>query len=363
MRSGCYPIVRLDIHQVESVADQLEAIVATGVPGAVVVALGPGGRVEAAAGCADLRTGEALTVAHRFRVGSVTKIFVAALVLQLVAEGLLDLDGDAAPFAEGITIRQLLNHTSGLQDFVGDVVAFFEPYRRDPAHRFELGTRDQLRLVMEKPREFAPGEGWAYHGSNYLVLRLIVEDTTGLTLRDALRQGVLGPRGLERTDFVEGPLRGDCARGYLPPDNPILPGGPDPVDVTEIDVPFHQAGGGVVSTAGEIAKMLRAQLGGELLPDRLRKEMLRAVDSEWAETDRYGLGVGEITALMGRLRSPCGSAWGHIGFSVGYTTMALSSEDGERQVVICANGSPSTPSTSDAFWDAAGALAWHLYCR
>src|SRR5919109_2990130 len=121
--------------QAEFVGDRLEAIVATGVPGAVVVALGPQGRVEGAAGLADLRTGEALTVDHRFRIGSVTKIFVASLVLQLVAEGLLDLDGDAAPFAEGITIRQLLNHTSGLDDFIGDIVASFEPYRRDPAHR------------------------------------------------------------------------------------------------------------------------------------------------------------------------------------------------------------------------------------
>jgi CubicO group peptidase (beta-lactamase class C family) len=96
---------------VQTIADQLEAVVASGVPGAVVAARGPGGPVEAAAGFADLRRCEALTVDHRFRVGSVTKIFVSALVLQLVAEGLLDLDGDAAPFAEGITIRQLLNHT------------------------------------------------------------------------------------------------------------------------------------------------------------------------------------------------------------------------------------------------------------
>jgi D-alanyl-D-alanine carboxypeptidase len=241
-------------------------------------------------------------------------------------------------------------------------VAFFEPYRRNPAHRWELSTREQLRLVMEKPRLFAPGEGWSYHGSNYLVLRLIVEEATGVTLREALRQRILAPLGLERTDLVEGPLRGDCARGYLPADNPALPGGTEPVDVTEIDVPFHGAGGGVVSTAGDIAALLRAQLRGELLPDALRAEMLRAVDSDWEETDRYGLGIGEITAVMGRQRSRCGAAWGHIGFSVGYTAIALSSEDGERQVVICANGSPSTPSTSDAFWDATGRLAWQLYC-
>ncbi len=346
----------------DPIRDQLDAVVATGVPGAVALAAGPDRRVEAAAGFADLRTGEVLTVDDRFRIGSVTKIFIAALVLQLVAEGLLDLDGDAAPFADGITIRQLLNHTSGLQDWVGDIVEFFEPYRRDPGHRFGLTPHEQLQLVLEKPREFAPGEGWAYHGSNYLVLRLVVEETTGMTLREALRERVLEPLSLERTDFVEGPLRGDYARGYLPADNPLLPGELEPVDVTEIDVPFHEAGGGVVSTPAEVARMLRAQLRGELLPDRLRIEMLSPVESDWQETDRYGLGIGEITALMGRQRSPCGPAWGHIGFSVGYTAMALSSDDGERQVVICANGSPSTVSTSEAFWDATGRLAWRLYC-
>jgi hypothetical protein len=108
--------------------------------------------------------------------------------------------------------------------------------------------------------------------------------------------------------------------------------------------------------------MLRAQLRGDLLPDRLRREMLRAVDSDWAETDRYGLGIGEITALMGRQRSPCGPAWGHLGFSVGYTAIALSSEDGERQVVICANGVCASEEAEEAFFDAAGRLAWHLYC-
>jgi D-alanyl-D-alanine carboxypeptidase len=336
----------------ESVAEQLEAVVATGVPGAVAVASGPDFRVEAAAGLADVKTSEVLTAEHRFRIGSVTKIFVAALVLQLVDERLLELDGDAAPFAEGITVRQLLNHTSGLPDFVGDPVEFFEPYRRDLGHRWELDARAELRLVMERERLFPPGEGWAYHGS-YIVLRLLVEQATGTALRKALWQRVLEPLGLTRTDLVEGPLVGDCARGYLPPDNPVLPGGPGPVDVTEIDVPFHGAGGGIVSTAGELATLLRVGL---------REEMFEAVDSDWLETDRYGLGIGKITALMGRERSPCGPAWGHLGFSLGYTAIALSSRDGERQVVICANGSPSTDATEEAFFDAAGRLAWDLYC-
>jgi len=326
------------------------------------VAVGPQGRVEGAAGVADLGTGEPLTVEHRFRIGSVTKIFVAALVLRLAAEGLLDLDGEATPFTEGITIRQLLNHTSGLDDFMGDPVAFFEPYRRDPDHRWEFGAGEELRLVLEKPRLFAPGEGWAYHGSNYIVLRLLVEEVTGSSLRTALRERVLEPLGLDRSHLVEGPLRGDCARGYLPPDNPILPGGPGPVDVTELDLPFYRAGGGIVSTVADTAAILRALLGGGFLPRGLRSEMLDAVEADWEETDRYGLGIGEITALMGRQRSPCGPAWGHLGFSLGYVAIALSSEDGERQVVLCVNGNLVEPAAIDAFWDAAGRLAWDLYC-
>lgn len=346
-----------------SVEDQLDGIVATGVPGAVVFADGPNGRIEAAAGLANVQTGEALTPAHRFRIGSVTKVFVAPLVLQLVDEGLLDLDGEAASFVEGITIRQLLNHTSGLDDMDMDLVELFEPYRRNPAHRYELGRREQLERVLEKPRLFAPGEGWAYHGSNYLVLGLIVEETTGLTLRDALRQRVLEPLGLEDTDLVEGPFRGHCAHAYLPADNPLLPADDGLVDVTEIDLSlFSGAGGGIVSTGADVAAMLRAQLGGRLLSDDLRTEMLTAVDSDWPETDRYGLGIGEITAIWRRERSPCGSAWGHLGFSLGYMAIALASEDGERQVVLLANFAFMTEETEHAFFDAAGRLIWHLYC-
>jgi D-alanyl-D-alanine carboxypeptidase len=123
---------------VTAVREQVEAVVSSGVPGAVAVAVGPGWRIEEAAGSANIATGEPLTVGHRFRIGSVTKVFVAALALRLAAEGLLDLDADAAPFVEGITIRQLLNHTSGLDDFDVDA-SFWEPYRQDVSHRWELG--------------------------------------------------------------------------------------------------------------------------------------------------------------------------------------------------------------------------------
>ena len=341
----------------DGVDEQLEAILAAGAVGVAVAT----GDVAAAAGVADLGTGELLSPDHRFRIGSVTKIFVATLVLQLVADGLIDLDAEAAPFVEGVSVRQLLNHTSGLDDFdIGP--AFWEPFKQDRTRRWDLSTQDELRLALEKPRLFAPGEGWAYHGSNYVTLRLVVEQATGLTLPDLLRRHILGPLGLTQTDLVEEPLRGNCARGYIPSDNPILPGAGEPVDVTELDLPFYRTGGGIVSTPREVARFMRALLGGELLPAEMLAEMLDAVESPWPETDRYGLGVGEISAFMGGVRSPCGPAWGHLGFSLGYVAVALSSEDGSRQVVLCTNSQPVTEADADVLYDAAGRLLWHLYC-
>ena len=95
-----------------------------------------------------------------------------------------------------------------------------------------------------------------------------------------------------------------------------------------------------------------------MLPARLRTEMLKTVVSDWPESDGYGLGIGEITSLMGKSESSCGPAWGHLGFSAGYTTIALASEDGDRHVVIMIN----IDFESDETWQALGRLAWAAYC-
>jgi D-alanyl-D-alanine carboxypeptidase len=333
--------------------------VQSGMPGAVAVASGPGFHWEGAAGLANAET-EPLTVEHRFRVASVTKLFIATAVLQLVDEGAFALDGDAGPIVADVTVRQLLNHTSGLPNFDDDLLEFFEPYRRNPAHRSELGPREVLALALERPRLFAPGEGWAYTGSNYQALGLLVEETTGTPLREELKRRIFGPLGLDATDLPAEtwPVPG-LARQYLPADNPMFPGpGPDPVDVTELDLPFNWAGGGIVSSGRDLARFLQALLGGELLQEDLRAEMLRTVPSDWDESDGYGLGIAEVTSLMGKAASPCGAAWGHLGLG-GHTTVALASERGDRQVVVIVNGY----AMSDESWEALGGLVWGCYCR
>jgi D-alanyl-D-alanine carboxypeptidase len=339
--------------------DRLEAVVRSGLPGVVAVASGPGRHEEGAAGLANVATDEPLTVEHRFRVASVTKVFIATAVLQLAGEGAIELDGDAGPLVPGVTVRQLLNHTSGVPNAADDFGAFLEPYRLDPAHKSELGPSEMLALALERPRLFAPGEGWAYTGSNYQALGLLVERATETPLREALKRRIFDPLGLSATDLPEQtwPVAG-LARAYFPADNPLLPGpGPGPVDATELDLPFNWTGGGIVSSGRDLARFLQALLGGELLPEALRAEMLRTVPSDWDESDGYGLGLCEVSSLMGKADSPCGPAWGHLGLG-GHLTIALASERGERQAVVLMNGYALT----DESWQALGALVWGCYC-
>ena len=124
--------------RVKSLEDHLDAVLQSGVPGAVALAAGPGFMWEGGAGVADVETGARLTLDHRFPIASVTKIFVATVVLQLVGEGALTLDGKIGGIAEGVTVRQLLNHTSGIPNYYGDLDSLLEPYRRNRAYRPEL---------------------------------------------------------------------------------------------------------------------------------------------------------------------------------------------------------------------------------
>ena len=339
------------------VDEHLEEVLRSGVPGILVVANGPGRALEKALGVADLETGAPLTLEHRFRISSTTKLFVAAVVLQLVDEGAFELDGEVGLIAGGVTVRQLLNHTSGLPHGL-EIVELIEPYRTNPQHRPEWTPREMLGLIEARPRLFSPGEGWSYTGSNYVVLGLMIEDATGATLSEELRRRIADPLGLTDTELPElGSTPAGVARGYVPPDHPLRLGeGPDPVDVTDVE-PFGWGGGGMVSIARDLARFMQGLLGGELLSPEMQAEMLTTVPSDWDESDRYGLGIEEVTSI-GEAESTCDAAWGHFGFAIGHSTVALGSVDGERQVVVMFNTHPMTMEQ----WTAVGRLTWASYC-
>jgi D-alanyl-D-alanine carboxypeptidase len=310
---------------------RLTRVVATGVPGALGLAARDDEIHVAAAGLTDVSTGSLLTAEHRFPVGSLAKTFVSTVVLQLVADGLLRLDGSVDEHvpgirraAGGVTLRQLLNHTSGIPDYFVEVVSA-------GLHR-EWTPRELIALSSRSPG----GEKgrWAYSNTNYVILGLVIEAATGGSFEQELARRVIEPLHLTSTGS-----RADehaTARGYLAPSNPIVPSSdPELVDSTEVGTSWGWPA--VVSSAEDVARFLHALLGGELLPTAMLDAMLATVESDWVESVRYGLGIEEISSVMGMAQLGRETYWGHLGLGLGHTVVGLASRDGRRRTVVMVN--------------------------
>lgn len=308
----------------------VDEVVAAGVPGALLLVTDGGTTRLAVAGVADLETARPLASEDRFRIGSVTKTFVAALVLQLVAEDRLGLDDTVEKWLPGlladgrsITLRHLLSHTSGLVDYAGE-----SSLRRGSS------ARGLVAAAAHRPRLFPPGGGYAYSSTNYLVLGLVVEAATGASLREELERKLLEPLALRRTDFVPGPqIPGPHAHAYSPPVHDGVVSGPPRRDTSGESAAWAGASGAMVSDAFDIARFVRELLRGRVLPAAQLAEMERL------DGRRYGLGLAVFP-------TPCGAAWGHTGNVLGYVTAVWSTRDGWRQVVATANMYP-LPAAAD----------------
>lgn len=327
----------------------LDRVVAAGAPGAVALS---GGRTVTA-GVADVRTGRPVRAGDPVRIGSITKSFTAVVALQLVAEGRLGL-GDTVgrrlpgvlPYGDRITLRQLLNHTSGVPDDVA--TPLMELFRGDP---FRIWTpAETIGLVREQPPRFRPGAGWAYSNTDYVLIGLMIERATGETLERELERRIVRPLRLRHTSFPvrSSGLERHALHGYsldLGPDGPI-----DGTlrELTDYSPSFAWAGGNGVSTVRDVARFYRALLGGRLLAPRLLGQALSGVDTGTPKR-RYGFGL--------ELRdTPYGTLVGHEGDIPGFSIKALSSRDGRHQAVVAVNMKFAPPAVDDAF-DAAGDAA------
>jgi D-alanyl-D-alanine carboxypeptidase len=310
----------------------LDRLVAAGVPGAVALVRDGNRTIRLASGYGNLKAKTPMLTGDRFRVGSVTKTFVATVVLQLVGEGKLRLTDTVERWLPGvvpngrrITVRLLLNHMSGLFDYGGDRKWLAAAYR-DPMRDW---TPRQIVAVATAHRpHFAPGAGWSYSNTNYVVLGLIVEAATKHALATELRRRIFTPLRLHDTSFPTKPrIAGRYAHGYfLRPLEDVSDGSPSVV----------WAAGALVSTADDLSRFYRALLGGRLLSPELLRQMERTVTP--APGFSYGLGLQ-------KLHGPCGTFWGHSGGSPGYSVDALNSKDGRRQVVVLVNATdPLRPS-------------------
>jgi D-alanyl-D-alanine carboxypeptidase len=332
--------------------DALDALVGAGATGAEL-RLDDGRRTtRLAAGLARLDPPARLRPDARVRVGSVTKTFVATVVLQLAAERRLRVDDTVeqhlpglVPDGDEITLRMLLGHTSGLFDVVSDQ-AFFAGVLTDPLR--EYTPRQLVAIATAHDAVFDPGERWGYSNTNYILLGLVVEQVTRRPVDDAVRRRIIEPLGLRdtRQPGRDPELRGRFAHGYLPP---ALTGRPGYTDITRLSPTALGAAGDLVSTPDDVRRFFRALLGGRLLPPRRLAEMKRTREARpgWD----YGLGLY-------RMDTPCGPVWGNDGGAPGYETVAWNDESGRRGFVLAI---PTMPD--DAIETAEDAALDTLACR
>lgn len=304
------------------------------------------------AGVADTGTGRERRQHEQFRIGSATKAFTAAVVLRLVGEGKLSLDDTVEKWLPGlvqstISIRQLLNHTSGLFNYGNDPELFVKGMGDAwYEHRYDTYTPLQLvKIGLANPPYFQPGEGFGYSNTNYYLAAMIVEKATGSTFEQELNRTIIRPLGLTGTYLPgeDAKIRGTHPVHY----STLFSQDPSPKihDVSEMNQSFAWAAGGIVSTTGDLQRFFSALLGGRLLQAAEQQEMLTTVATEggpqWIPNTRYGLGVFSQTLSRGV------TVWGNAGATYGSWVYAMGTRDGEHLLTSQVNGDWSGLSVFD----------------
>jgi D-alanyl-D-alanine carboxypeptidase len=324
---------------------EMENLVAAGVPGVVLLVREGDRPIRISSGYGNLANGTPIRVTDRFRVASLTKTFVATVVLQLVGEGRLALDDTVErwlpglfPDGDAISVYQLLNHTSGIYDAQNDP-AILAPYLAGDLTHF-TPPRTLVEVAAAHELLFPPGSNWSYSNANSFVLGLIVEAATGHTIGFELRHRIFHPLELHDTTFPRSPqIPGHHAHGYF------LFGQPPLQDYTVFSPSLFWAGGAIVSTASDIARFYRALLRGRLLGPGLLEKML-TIDP--VALDPSGSGSGFGLGLQREGRFPCGEAWGHDGELPGFEAFAWNTRDGTHQVVVLINTSGLSENAGQA---------------
>ncbi|MFJ6619817.1 serine hydrolase domain-containing protein [Kitasatospora sp. NPDC091335] len=298
-----------------------------------------------ATGVAELATGRPADPRGSFRIGSATKPFVATTLLQLVGEHRLDLDDrlecllpGIVPNSSAITVRQLLNHTSGVADYTQDQAFDFRRPEWLAGGRFKhYGLQDLVDIAKRYPPAFPPGQDWQYSNTNYILVGMVIEKLTGRGWNEEVTSRIIRPLGLTGT--------------RMPGDSPFLPGphargyykaGTGPVDVTLFNPSMAGPSGAGVSTTADLTTFLDALLGGRLLRPAELAAMQQTTDHGEGRT--YGLGLQ-------RLDTPCGSFWGHAGGIPGYSTMMLGSADGRREFAGSTTVYDAPDDAANAAWN------------
>ncbi len=322
-------------------------LVAAGAPGVIVrVDDGSGHPVEIAEQADWTKSDHRLAASDEFRMGSNTKTMMATLVLRLVADGRLALTDpvqkwlpDKVPNGQAITLRMLLNHTSGLDDYTADPVLLSSILGHDP-HQWT--NQELLALGAKRPPLFPPGAKWSYSNTDYVAIGAVLERVTGQSLADLVRDRIARPLGLRHTYFAaDGTWFGPHARGYepdaahMPPEVPAEDrdvAGPQHdghVDVSGNSVWWGGAAGAVVSTTQDWARFFGALMSGKLLPAAQLAQMRDTVPIDANDPNGPGGGLG-----IDRVTTSCGTTWSHDGGLPGYLSVNFTDSTGQRTASV-----------------------------
>ena len=329
--------------EAESLKSRAQGLVEAGYP-AVLAAVtdSKGESAGVAVGKGNLETGQAPPMDGEVRIGSNTKTFVAVVVMQMVQEGKVGLDEPIETYLPGlikgegidgsrITVRQLLQHTSGLPEYTdttpgsGDIFQVKDHY---------IPPRDLLDTALGKPAQFEPGAQWKYTNTNYLVLGMLVERVSQRPVGEQIDERIVKKLGLSHTYF---PAPGDRSIKGTHPQGYHLSAEGKLEDITEMDPVWGWAAGAMVSTPSELNTFFQAVFDGRLLTQSSIDEMKNgAVDasSYLGPGTVYGLG------LIGRSLSCGGTSWGHGGTIHGYQTDNAVGPDGTA-VTVAVTALPS----------------------
>jgi D-alanyl-D-alanine carboxypeptidase len=322
------------LRAVEEAAAELAAKT-DGPPGVIVVVQRRNDRRVIRAGVANLQTGARLRIDDHMRLASVAKAFSGATVLSLVARRVLSLEDTVGKWRPDlphewadITLRQLLNHTSGIPDFSLEK-AFIEALRASP---LVAPPPVQLLSYIEEPEpSFTPGTEYAYSNSDNIIVGLMIEAATGRSYERALRREVTAPFGLFDTTLPSGAkLPRPFVHGYERDDTGV------PEDVSEVFAAgWAWASGGVVSTPEDANEFVRRYVAGRETNSKTHAQQFQFIPGGSSEPP--GPGTNSAGLAIFRYETRCGTVYGHTGNTPGYTQFISATADGKRSATVSIN--------------------------
>jgi D-alanyl-D-alanine carboxypeptidase len=317
-------------------------------PGATLgVVLADGESFGLAVGYSDRDAKTPMKADDRMLAGSTGKTFAAATALQLVKEGKIGLDDKIEKYlgkepwfsrianAKDITVRQLMNHTSGLvrYEFKKEFTDFLT------ANPMKVWTpEERLAYLFDAKAPFEAGRGWDYSDTNYIVLGMIIERVTGKHFYDEARRRFIKPFKLNDTIAQEGPVMKGVVQGYAGPNNPF--GGKDAMIENgkfTVNPQLEWTGGGWASTAHDLARWAKIMFEGKAYDASLLPQVLDGVAAPMLGRDtKYGL------CVIVR-NTAAGISYGHSGFFPGYVTDMMYFP--EHKIALAVQVNTSAPQT------------------